>query len=165
MRRFIVAPLLMSIGAAGGAMAACAVDLAFSPDVAAPGDEVTLFVSIANLGDTDEIADIEITVTFMEYEVGPLMGQLPLAAGEELSQELAFIVPPVPMGGTLTITVTATCGGMSDTATATLTIDAPTGSAGFEGLDGLGADLMSGIASSPVSVENTSLGGVKALYR
>ncbi|MEN8008222.1 MAG: hypothetical protein ABFS42_14470 [Candidatus Krumholzibacteriota bacterium] len=165
MRRLIIATLLVSLGLAGSAMAACDVELGFSPDVAAPGDMVTMFVSIANLGDTDEIADIEIMITFMGYEVGPLMGQLPLAAGEELSQECTFMVPPLPMGGTLSISVTATCGGMSDTATASLTIEVPEGSAGFDGLDGVGAQLLSDIASSPVGVENATFGDVKALFR
>ena len=141
MRNLVLATIFV-FGLAGAASAMCDVELAFSPDTAAPGDEVLFFASIANLGDEDAVATIDLTLTFMDYEFGPFTCDLPLAAGEELSRELAFIVPMVPMGGTFSITVTATCNGESDTATASLTIVTEEGNAGTDGLEELGPELI-----------------------
>jgi len=113
---------LALVAFAGAATAQVDVELAFDPTEAAPGDEVAFFASIANLGDEAADADVEIMVTYGEYEFGPLSGTLPLAAGEEISKEIVFLVPFVPEGGDLVITATATIGEYSDTATAILTI-------------------------------------------
>ena len=161
----IVLATMITAFLAGGAWAACDVELAFTPDTVAAGDEVTMFASIANLGDQDTMADLVISVTFMDYEVGPLEGQMPLAAGEELSNEATFVVPPLPYGGTLTITVTATCDGVSDTATATLTVEADASATGYDGLDEVGRDILAGFDSAPVPDDAASFGELKALYR
>lgn len=163
--RYLVLAASFVFGMAGAASAMCDVELAFSPDVAGPGDEVAFFASIANLGDEDAVATIDMTLTFMEYEFGPFSCDLPLAAGEELSRELAFIVPPLPMEGTFTITVTATCNGESDTATASLTIEPAEGDANFDGLAGIGPELIAGISGAPVADEATSFGDLKAMFR
>ncbi len=164
MRTLALASLLI-LGLAGTALAECDVELAFSPDTAAAGDQVTLFASIANLGDEDAVADIELSVSFMDYEFGPFMAQMPLAAGEELSHEMMFMVPALPMAGTLSITVTATCNGMSDTATATLTVEAAEGATGFDGLGVIGPELISSFGGEPTSDEDATFGELKAMYR
>jgi len=107
---------------AGSALAQVDVEMAFSPDTAHPGDTVTLFASVANLGSEPALAQFSVTIALGELTFGPVQHPLPLAAGEEHSAEIPFVVPPVPFGGTLTITVTAESGIHSDTAIASLTI-------------------------------------------
>ena len=165
MKKLSLAFLAIVIFTAGSALAAVDVELAFAPDTVAPGDEVQMFSSIANMGDAETVADLEVTISFMGYEVGPLAGELPLAAGEELSQEFAFMVPPLPMDGTMMITISATADGVTNTATATLTIVADAGTVGFGGLDDLGDDLVKSLSSAPVGVQDASFGELKAMFR
>ena len=114
--------LALSLLVASAAFAQVDVELAFDPAEAYPGDTVSFFAAITNLG--DEAADMDLGMTFAweEWEFGPFPGVLPLAAGEELSTEFDFMIPPFPFGGTLTITIVATAGEYSDTAIASLTI-------------------------------------------
>jgi hypothetical protein len=160
-----VLALLVALGATA-AQAQIDVELAFDPDVAAPGDMVTLFASIANLGDEAVVADLEVTVEAGDVVVGPLFGQVPLAAGEELSAELVFIVPPVPEGGTLTITVTATAGEYTDTAVATLTVVVGGGqAASARDLRYIGEGLVNQLGESAPTDQGITLGGLKHLYQ
>ncbi len=165
MPKTALAILMITIFAFGSALAAVDVELAFSPDTVMAGDQVSMFSSVANMGDTETVASIEVSITFMDYEVGPLAGDLPLAAGEELSQEMAFIVPPLPVGGTLVITVSATADGVTDTATAMLTVVADAGASGFSGLDDLGDTLINQLASEPAADTSASFGALKAMFR
>lgn len=158
--------LTLSIVALFAAPAAAQVDveLAFDPASAAPGDMVTFYASVANLGDEAVAADLELMVSFGGFDIGPVTAQLPLAAGEELSLELPLVVPMVISGGDLVITVTATADGMSDSATATLSV---TGnmvgnpSAGLaEIADQFATQLSS--ATTPAAIE--SVGSMKATW-
>jgi hypothetical protein len=159
--------LLMGLALVSFASAAHAqidVELAFDPTEVMPGDVVHVFASIANLGDEAVVADIELTITFNEWEFGPFYGSLPLAAGEELSREFAFPVPHVPVGGDLTITITATAGEYSDTATATLTIIVD----GDEVATGHTLDDLPGIIMDQIAVDEpepvVSFSSIKTLY-
>ncbi len=123
MRKLVLATMLLTMGLAGTAMAAVDMELAFSPDTAAPGDAVTLFTSIANMGDADEVVPFTVTITYGEFIIGPVEGSMALAAGQELTNEYTFLVPALPYGGDLVIEVSATTAdGVTTTASATLTI-------------------------------------------
>ncbi len=164
MKKMVIASLLV-LGLASVALAQIDVNMAFDPAVAAPGDQVTFFTSIANLGDEDVIADIAVTVAFADYTFGPVEGQLPLAAGQELSREFTFMVPPLPYGGTLTITVTATAGDFTDTATATLTVEVPEGGQGDpSNIDAIGEQILNELQGT-LPAQELSFSNLKALYR
>lgn len=159
-----IAGLLMASGAST-AFAQIDVEMAFDPTEAAAGDEVSFFVSVANLGDEAVLADLELTLSFGDFTVGPILGKLPLAAGEELSQELMLVVPALPTGGDLTIELTATAGEFSDTATATLTILGEGSGSTAQGIQGLGdAIQQSLIAGGTVGAESSSFGELKVRY-
>lgn len=146
---------------ASAAVAQIDVDLAFDPTEAAPGDEVGIFMAIANLGDEAVVAEIELYATYNEYEFGPLTGNLPLAAGEEMSKEMVFIVPFVPESGDLVISVTATAGEYSDTAEAVLTIIVEEGGGeSFENLPHFLLDELVGDGTEAIF----SFSSVKLLY-
>jgi hypothetical protein len=166
MRKLMIPALsLLILISASAALAQIDVELAFTPSVAAIGDQVTFFAAIANLGDTEVLAQIDLTISSGGLVVGPLTGLLPLAAGQELSTEFSFTVPPLAPEGDLTITVTATADGYSDTATATLTV---TGTGGTEAdageLADIGASILTGF-QDVLPVQETTLGTVKELFR
>jgi len=162
MFRIATLALLTLTLSAGAALACLDVELAFDPAEAAVGEPVTFFASIANLGDVPVDAELELSILWNDFELGPIPGMLPLAAGEELSAELGFIAF---FPGSLTLTLTATAGTCSDTATATLVV---TGNGGATAGDvrRLGEALLEELgAIAPVSVEDSSWGSVKGLYR
>jgi hypothetical protein len=158
--------ILLCLIVASAASAQIDVELAFDPEVAYPGDTVTMFAGISNLGDEDVLATIELMINVNDMDFGPFVGELPLAAGEECSREFAFYVPPVPMDVTMTITVTATAGDYSDTATATLTILAQEGDDSQSGsIDDLGQELLDGITGAAAPSNSKSMGQIKNQYR
>jgi len=164
MKTLVIASLLV-LGLATVAAAQIDVNMAFDPAVAAPGDQVAFFASVANLGDEDVTAAIDVTVSFADYTFGPVSGDLPLAAGQDLSDEFAFVVPPLPYGGTLTITVTATAGDFSDSATAALTVNVPQGGSGDpSNIDAVGQQLITALQGA-LPRDELSFGALKALYR
>jgi hypothetical protein len=165
MRKLAIMTLAVVVCMSGAALAAVDVEMAFAPDTVAPGDEVQMFSSIANMGDAETVAALEISISFMGYEVGPLMGEMPLAAGEELSQEFAFIAPPLPMSGTMEITISATADGVTNTSTATLNIVVEEGVTSFDGLDSLGDDLISKMSGTALPDDSATFGGLKAMFR
>jgi len=160
----LLASMLMILGAAAS-LAQIDVELAFDPEVVYPGDTVTMFAGIANLGDTDVVADIELTLTLNDMDFGPFAGQLSLAAGEELSREFSFYIPPVPMDVTLVITVTATAGDYSDTATANLTIMGQDGDDGSETFNDIGQDMVDALTGAAAPSNAKSMGQFKNQYR
>jgi len=125
---------------------------------------VNMFMSIANMGDADAVAALTVSISFMGYEVGPLNGDLPLAAGEELSHEFGFIAPPLPVSGTLVITVTATAGSVTNSATATVDI-VGTGFGGYGSLNDLGDTLVGQLSETPSGPQDATFGDLKALFR
>jgi len=152
--------------AASAAWAQVDVDLAFSPDAVAPGDEVTVFFSIANLGDEAVLADVQVDITFGDMTLPTLLGKMPLPAGYENSQEMTFVVPPLPYSGDLTVTVTVTAGQFSDTATDTITILPGTLSVGNQGVQEFGRQLLDGMgANATVPAEAQSIGQLKSSFR
>jgi len=148
---------------AGSALAQIDVELAFDPTEVYPGDTVTLFASIAWMGDEPVVAELSMTALFDEYEIGPFSAPLPLAAGEELSHEFSFWVPPIPIQGDLTLILEAVAGDYSDSATAVLTIlsdgDGYASGDEFADLPGLILDEITGEGELA-----PSLSAVKALY-
>lgn len=148
------------------------VELAFSPPVVKAGEEVTFFSSISYLGSEATEADVELTFAFGTFEFGPIQGQVPLAAGLERSREFHFVAPPLPMAYTLSITLSVTAGGSTDSTTATLTIEAAEGAGlPFASKDApttlrnLGAQLAGSIFDTTTAVQEESFGTVKELYR
>lgn len=90
------------------AMAALELDLGFEPAEVCPGEWVQFFFALANVGDEAEMVDLAIMLSFGGQEFGPFGGTLALAAGEEITRELRFRIPPPAPAGTLTVSATAT---------------------------------------------------------
>jgi uncharacterized membrane protein len=166
MRKLTIPVLsLLLLFSATTALAQIDVEVAFSPTEVSIGDEVTFFAAVINLGDTEVLAQIDLTIESGGLFVGPLTGFLPLAAGQELSTEFTFTVPPLTPNGNLTITVTATAGEYSDTATATLTVVAEGETeADDQDLLDIGTAILSGF-QDVLPVEEMTLGRVKDLFR
>lgn len=166
-RLALTAASVLAIGA-GAASAQTDVELGFSVPSASPGDKVTLFASMANLASDPAVTNFTVTVAIGDLSIGPLAYSMPIPAGFEKSTEIPFVVPPVAFGGTVNITVAATSGGSTDTATASLTIvtnaaTAPTSAM----LQGIGSSVGSALSntSGTTPTANTSLSSVKRLYR
>ena len=83
-------------------------DLGFDPAEVCPGDEVQFFFALENVGDQEEMVELCVTLSWEGHEFGPFCGDFPLAAGEGVTHEFVFMVPPPVPPGTLTIHVTAT---------------------------------------------------------
>jgi len=168
-----VAPILMlatllSTLAATTALAQVDVELAFTPDEAAPGQQVTLFASIANLSSEPVHANFTVAIAFGMLSIPPMPFTLPLAAGLERSAEIPFVVPPLPMGGKLVVTVTATAAGATDTATATLNIVAGAlTSADSAPLRAFGTTIGKSLGGSAdvTATNDASMSDIKRLYR
>ncbi len=168
MRRYAMISLALMgmLLAASAAWAQVDVDLAFSPDAVAPGDEVTVFFSIANLGDEAVIADVALDITFGDQTFPTLLGKMPLPAGYECSKEMTFVVPPLPYSGDLTVTVTVTAGEFTDSATDTITILEGEMGAGSEGVQEIGRQLLDGMgANAAVPAEAQSMGQLKSNFQ
>lgn len=172
MRKQIVGASLVSLLVALGAGAASAqvdVNLAFNPSTAAPGQQVTLFASIANLSSESVNSNFTVTMSFGDFSLPPLPFMLPLAAGFEKSTEVPFVIPPLPNGGTLTITVTAEAGGSTDTATASLTIASglATGIPNASSLLGFGTNVGNALTGNggTVATVPSTMSDVKRRYR
>ncbi len=166
MNRVLKLTLLSLCACAIGASAAMAqvdVNLAFDPTTAQPGDQVSFFASVANLGSEQVLADLALTVQVGAFKLGPIGGKLPLAAGQELSREISFVVPPLPMGGDLTITVTATAGESTDTASATLTVVAGQTAGGNAAT--IGPDILKAFGVGTADSEPATIGQLKQEYR
>jgi hypothetical protein len=97
-------------------------DIAFEPTELCPGEEAQFFFYLENIGGTDEIVELAVTIEFEGYAFGPITVQFPLAAGEEITKELPFFVPPFAPPGTLTVTMVASDSGGSIEDVAELTI-------------------------------------------
>lgn len=157
------AALLVFTGSLAWAGACVDVELAFEPTTVSPFDEVQVFASLENTGDEAGTVELAVTVTFMGQEYGPYLAETVLAAGEEISAEVPFTVPPALAGGTLTIHVEATAGACTDTAVASLEVlgDGLPGSAA-EPIGALAGDLLDGFGAG----EDTEItwGAVKSRY-
>ena len=107
-RAFLVSAALGLVLFPLQAAAMLQLDIGFDPSQACPGDEVQFFFYLENVGDEAETVELSVTLTFQDEEFGPFTGEFELPAGEEVSKELAFTIPPMAPAGTLTVTVTAT---------------------------------------------------------
>lgn len=166
-RLVLTAASVLAVGASA-ALAQTDVELAFSVPSASPGQTVTLFASMTNLSSDPAVTNFTVTVSLGDLSTGPIAYSMPIPAGFEKSTEIPFVVPPFPFGGTVSITVAATSGGSTDTATASLTIltnsaTAPTAAM----LQGIGTSVGSALSNPPgtTATANTSVSAVKRLYR
>ena len=152
--------------AATAAMAQIDVDISFDPTSASAGDEVHLNVSVANQGADPVLADIDLTVTLGDFTVGPLLGKLPLAAGEQLTRDVSMVIPPAPVSGDLTLDLAASVGEFQDSSSATLTLMSSSEGSTDQGLTALAQQLFAGmgISTSSTPTEQTSFGGLKQSY-
>jgi hypothetical protein len=160
------AVLTIALWTTPGVAGSCVdVDLGFDPASASPGDRVTLSASVENTGDEDGLVDLDLTVEFNDFSVGPILSKIPVAAGETLSAELPIVVPMAAPGGTLTLALEASAGDCTDAAMASLEIvPMTTSSRPGLNLESMGRALLQALDDSPTPVEETSWGKVKALY-
>ena len=166
-RLVLTATSVLAIGASA-AFAQTDVELGFSVPSASPGQMVTLFASMANLASDPAVTNFTVTVALGDLSTGPISYSMPIPAGFEKSTEIPFMVPPVPFGGTVNITVAATSGGSTDTATASLTIVTNAATAPTQAmLQGIGSSVGSALSnnSGTTATAQTSLSSVKRLYR
>lgn len=152
--------------AAGTAAAQIDVGLAFNPKTASPGQCVTFFRSIANLGTEPITARLELTVNVGGCNFGPICVTRCLAAGQECSSECSFTIPCFIPAGTLTLTLRGTAGTSTDTAVASLTVlcnstAAPT----QDQLQAIGDELLDGMGGAPLASGVNTFGAIKHLYR
>ena len=167
MRKLMNALVLLSVFSlvfAAPALAQVDVNVAFDPAVAAPGDMVTFYASVANLGDEAVTADAELMMSFGGFDIGPVTVPLRLAAGEELSVEIPVVVPMGIGGGDLVITVTASANGMSSSSTATLSISGETAGNPGAALAVLIGQVANGLANSTVPTSVESIGALKTTW-
>ena len=161
-----VIALVAGVAFAVPARAAVDVRLAFTPSTAPAFSTVTLSVSIMNTSATPVSAAVGVSVSARGFTLGPARGHVSLAARQTRSREMSFTVPPLGNGTALTIKVTGAAGGVTDTATATLTIGSSSlRDATDASLRNLPSEVLAALGAAPTGVAATTFAGVKALYR
>ena len=83
-------------------------DMGFDPAEVCPGEQVQFFFLLENVGGEAETVTMSVEFSFEEMTWGPFEGTFDLAAGEVISKEFQFMVPPPMPAGMLMITATAT---------------------------------------------------------
>ncbi len=157
--------LVSTLLIAGAASAQFTVDMSFDPDVAASGDAVTFAVSIVNTDPDPVDLDIALTASYGDFVIGPLPLTIPLPPFGDLSTSFSFIVPQLPYDGTLSLTLDATDGSYSTSATASLTIVTDgSGDGSLLALGDVTGQMMQSL-SAPVGNEDATMSQVKTLYR
>ncbi len=153
--------------AASAASAQVDVELAFDPPTASPGDVVALVASMENKAPEEVMADLELSIVWGGFSYAVIANSVPIAAGAKVGGELPFFVPPFL--DQLTLSLTATVGELSDTATATLTVlgASKAASAKTSVLRGLARDTatMLGAPQSSDATESSTFGEIKRRYR
>src|SRR5262245_24696771 len=163
---FAVIAFLAGAVCAVPAFAAVDVQLAFTPSTAPAFSTVTLSVSVTNRGTTTVTAAVGVSVSTRGFTLGPARGHLSLAAGQTRSRDMRFTVPPVGTGTSITLKVTGSAGGVTDTATATLTVGASSlREATDSALRDVPNEVLAALGAAPTSVESKTFASVKALYR
>jgi hypothetical protein len=104
------------------ALAALDLDIAFDPEEACPGDEVYFFFALENVGGEEEMVELAVSFEIDGQVFGPFTVEFPLAAGEEISHEGYFFIPPPVPPVSLVVTAEATDSDGTVTDTASLTI-------------------------------------------
>ena len=168
MRTTFVSALLAGAIALGAQTAAAQIDvnLAFNPDAVSPGQCVTFFSSVANLGTEPVTACLGLTVKIAGCTFGPIRATRCLGAGQECSTECRFTIPWFMPAGTLTLSLTGTAGTSSDCATASLTVNCnSTAAPTTDQLRTFGDDVLAAVAATPVATESNTFSAVKNLYR
>jgi hypothetical protein len=171
----LLATALLGAGASA-TLAQVDVNLAFDPSIAAPGQQVTLSASLANLAPTAVTVDFTVAVSYANLNTGAQHFTVPVPAGYTRSAQIPFVVPALPVipqipsTGVLDVSITATVGQQSDTAHATLTLLPGAPPATMPNLTtlarlstNLGAALTGPIGTLPVNAMTAS--EVKQLYR
>jgi hypothetical protein len=138
------------------------VNMAFHPAVADLGRRVAFFASVENLGAQNERVAVSLTIKAGIITIGPMLGVFTLAPGEEQSIEIPFFVI---FPGVMKVTLVGTTGTFTDTAVATLTARGFGPPPSAEDLRMFGAEVLDALERSPVSVEDSSWGRIKALFR
>ena len=91
------------------ALALVEVDIAFDPVEVCPGDEVSFFFALENVGAEETMVTLAFSFEYAGEVIGPFeTPPFPLAAGEEIAREAALFIPPIAEPGTITIYVEAT---------------------------------------------------------
>lgn len=164
MRRLATLLSLLTLLVAAPAVAQIDIEMAFDPGEVAPGETVIFSGSLISSFDFDLDAEFEFSASFNDYAFGPLTIELPVCA----AQTMDFAVPlPVPSGmcaGDLAISVTVTAEGMSDTATATLTITGDEEANPAYALATFGRGIMFNFACGEVPTSVESFGTLKAVW-
>jgi len=162
MRGFLT--LLLILFAVAPAAAEIGIEMAFDPAEVAPGDMVTFSASLTNSSEETVFADFEFGMTFNEHEVGPVLLQLPLSGGKDVQVEVPLMIPADMTAGDLAISMTVTVDGMSDSATASLTITGDNEGDPNAALAGLAAQIVSGFAAANVPTSMDSVGALKTTW-
>jgi hypothetical protein len=174
-RALFLATSLLVVGASL-ALAAVDVNLAFDPNAAAPGQQVTLTASIANLATEAVAADFTVTVSYANFTTGAQHFVVQLPASYARNAVVPFVVPALPVipqlpaSGILDVTITAAAGQEQDTAHATLTIlpgPPPTALPNWTSLAHLGTALGTALTgpTGTLAASPATLSDVKRLYR
>jgi len=167
--RFLTLLSLITLLAASPAAAQIDIDMAFDPAEAAPGDFVTFTGSLVSMYQGNVEAEFELSASFKHYEIGPITTVLPVCGGQDLQLQLPIYIPHWMCGGDLTISLKVTSQGMSDTATAVLTIidEVEAVAAAQEETDptialtGIGGEIIFSFSCNEVPISTDSFGALK----
>jgi hypothetical protein len=147
----IIAVLFVLALLSGSALAADCVDVDLGAQIVG-GTTLSVYFYALNCGTEPGLVTFSIS---FEKDSTPLgQGQLAvyMPADKPFVKDCDLPIPPVVPAGTYTLCITATMGQASDTACATVTIDAAGNVIGFENLKG------------PSPTEKASWGEIKSVY-
>jgi len=164
MSRLVALLSFLTLLIASPAVAQIDIEMAFDPDEVAPGDFVTLTGSIYSSYPEDLDAEFEFSASLNDCEIGPFTAVLEVCGGLVFEFSVPVYVPMGLRAGELTISITVTAEGASDTAVASLTISGKKGPVPPTALGAFVHDVVINYSCGGISNTVESFGTLKAVY-
>jgi len=163
LRLATVLPILILI-AASPAAAQIDIEMAFTPAEVAPGEVATFTGSLDSSYEEAITAGFEFYMSFNDCEIGPFSLDLLVCPGQNTYIEFPMPVPASMPAGDLLVRVTVDANGMSDTATATLTVSGEAQSDPTMTLRDFLTEIVFNMTCDEVPISVNSVGTLKAVW-
>lgn len=126
---------------------------------------VTVHVMVANRGADRVLPDVELVVSYGDFQIGPLGGKLPLPGESEFQLDHDIYLVPMPRAGDLSISLSLIDGDAEASASATVLVTPRTPGQRPSGLGEMAQSLFDELlATAPVTAGELSIGSLKAAY-
>lgn len=162
-RSIYIAAAALVLVAVPSAQAQLELAISFDVSEASTQEFVKVQINGANRGSEALLADVGLTVSYGEVELGPLGGKLRLPAESEFAVEHDLYLVPIPMAGDLTIDLSLSHGEDEVAASASVAVTVELPGQRPEDGSGMAEGLIDALlAITPVDTETRSVASFKA---